>query len=83
MSDAALPKIKVTDAPNLEGSSVAASLSPSTTDGGQSGRPRSPTSSEGASQRRLWLRITLVLPLLAEFKTFLCRGSAFSRLRLC
>lgn len=54
MSDAVLPKIEVTDAPNLEGSSVAAaSLSPSTTDGGQSGRPRSPTSSEGASRGQL------------------------------
>jgi hypothetical protein len=53
MSDAALPKIKVTDAPNVEGTSVAASLSPSTTDGGQPGRPRSPTSSEGASRRKL------------------------------
>jgi hypothetical protein len=49
MSAAALPKIKVTDAPSVEGSSAALSLSPSTTDGGQAGRPRSPTSSEGAS----------------------------------
>ena len=49
MSDAALPKIRVTDAPTLEASSAALSLSPSTTDGGHSGRPRSPTSSEGAS----------------------------------
>lgn len=49
MSEAVLPKIRVTDAPNIEGSSVAISLSPSTTDGGQPGRPRSPTSSEGSS----------------------------------
>jgi hypothetical protein len=50
MSDAALPKIKVTDAQNLDGSATGTSgvESPSTTtDGGQSGRPRSATSSEG------------------------------------
>lgn len=47
MSEAALPKIRVTDAPGLEGSSAAISVSPSTTDGGNSGRPRSATSSEG------------------------------------
>jgi len=50
MSDpAALPKIKVIDAHNLEGSAGTSGVdSPSnTTDGGQSGRPRSATSSEG------------------------------------
>lgn len=50
MSDVALPKIKVTDAQNLDGSAVGtpAVESPSTTtDGGQSTRPRSATSSEG------------------------------------
>jgi hypothetical protein len=50
MSEAALPKIKVTDAQNLDGSTTGASgvESPSTTtDGGQSARPRSATSSEG------------------------------------
>jgi len=50
MSDAALPKIKVTDAQNLDGSATGTSgvESPSTTtDGGQSARPRSATSSEG------------------------------------
>jgi hypothetical protein len=50
MSDAALPKIKVTDAQNLDESATGTSgvESPSTTtDGGQSARPRSATSSEG------------------------------------
>jgi hypothetical protein len=51
MSDVVLPKIKVTDAHNLDGSAAATSAveSPSTTaDGGQSARPRSATSSEGS-----------------------------------
>ena len=52
MSDVALPKIKVTDAQNLDGSAAGTSAieSPSTntTDGGQSTRPRSATSSEGS-----------------------------------
>lgn len=48
MSNIVLPKIKVIGAPSLEGSTVAASLSPgSTTDGGHTGGPRSPSSSEG------------------------------------
>lgn len=51
MADVALPKIKVTDAQNLEGSAAGTSGvdSPSAaTDGGQSTRPRSATSSEGS-----------------------------------
>lgn len=50
MSDAAMPKIKVTDTQNLDGSPTQPSgvESPSTTtDGGQSARPKSTTSSEG------------------------------------
>jgi hypothetical protein len=49
MSDAVLPKIKVTDPRNLDGSAAGTSGldSPSTTDGGQSGRPKSGSSSEG------------------------------------
>jgi hypothetical protein len=49
MSDVALPKIKVTDAQNLDGSTTGTSGvdSPSTTTDGQSTRPRSTTSSEG------------------------------------
>ncbi|KAH8672532.1 WD40-repeat-containing domain protein [Tricladium varicosporioides] len=54
MSDAALPKIKVIDTQNLDGSGTGTSTgvdSPSnTTDGGHSGRPRSATSSEGNTQ---------------------------------
>ncbi|KAL3423395.1 WD repeat domain-containing protein [Phlyctema vagabunda] len=41
-----LPKIRVTDAQNLDGSTLGASVSPSTVEGG-SGRPLSATSSEG------------------------------------
>jgi hypothetical protein len=51
MSSAALPKIKVIDTQNLNGSghgNTAGIDSPSTiTDGGQSGRPKSSNSSEG------------------------------------
>lgn len=50
MSEAALPKIKVTDTQYLDGSTAGASgvESPSTpTESGQSPRPRSATSSEG------------------------------------
>ena len=47
MSDIALPKIKVTDAHNLDGNAGGTSGVDSTTDGGQSARPRSVTSSEG------------------------------------
>jgi hypothetical protein len=48
MSDVALPKIKVTDAHNLDGSAAATSgvESPSTTT--DAARPRSATSSEGS-----------------------------------
>jgi len=49
MSDVALPKIKVSDAENLDGGAAGTSGvdSPSGTDGGQSVRPLSATSSEG------------------------------------
>jgi hypothetical protein len=75
MSNTVLPKIKVIGAPSLEGSStVAASLSPSsTTDGGQSGGPRSPSSSEGVSQESLhWIAIfsSRVVLKLAPFPWF-------------
>jgi hypothetical protein len=50
MSNAVLPKIKVNDPRNLDGSAAGAAglESPSTTtDGGHSGRPKSGSSSEG------------------------------------
>ncbi|KUJ21898.1 uncharacterized protein LY89DRAFT_704673, partial [Mollisia scopiformis] len=53
MADPPLPRIKVTDAQFPEGSATGTSglESPSTTtDGGQSARPRSATSSEGNAQ---------------------------------
>jgi hypothetical protein len=86
MSDAAaLPKIKVIDAHNLEGSAGTSGVdSPSnTTDGGQSGRPRSATSSEGmfpfviVGLLVMWKAVS-VLP-----KMFKCYGSSFSLLRSC
>lgn len=49
MSDPALPRIKVTDAQNLEGAASPVDTPSTTTDGGQSARPRSATSSEGMS----------------------------------
>jgi hypothetical protein len=65
MSDVALPKIKVTDSQNLDGSALGTSggvESPSTTtDGGQSARPRSATSSEGVYLQSLYCALFLSL----------------------
>jgi hypothetical protein len=55
MSDPALPRIKVTDAQNLEGGASPVDTPSTTTDGGQSARPRSATSSEGISLLELFI----------------------------
>ena len=83
MSDVALPKIKVTDAPYLEGSTAAASVSP-TTDGGQLARPRSATPSEGASACKFLYAARLVSCSSRGVRRMVpCRGWSFSLWRLC
>lgn len=82
MSNTVLPKIKVIGAPSLEGgSTVAGSLSPSSpTDGGQSGGPRSPSSSEGVSRELLHQVAVFSSP--GASKLDPCHGSASSLCRL-
>jgi hypothetical protein len=59
MSDPALPQIKVVDTQNPDGSAggTPGLESPSTTDGGQSQRPKSATSSEGQSALCLYYAV--------------------------
>lgn len=67
MSDVAqLPKIRVIDAQNLSGSAAGTSgVESTTTDGGQSTRPRSATSSEG-SLLDLFAQVSSAVPSMAS-----------------
>ncbi|EHL00564.1 hypothetical protein M7I_3449 [Glarea lozoyensis 74030] len=80
MSAAALPKIKVIDTQNVNGNGQGSSVgidSPSTiTDGGQSGRPKSSTSSEDKQQENAHKTFTQwVKQRIQQYESYISSGA--------